>query len=300
MDQRPSTTALAVAFGQLLDAHDPEIAPLVSAEQRMLLEACVSAFVPRGPRALRMLNRGWYRRLMLGMERVTAKGIFLHYLMRKRFIEDTVRSAIADGCSQLVVVGAGLDTLATRLAREQPALRCIEVDHPATQAVKKAGISAMQPPNLAFVELDLRERALRDALCAAPEYDANVSTVFVAEGLLMYLTAEQAREFFRELREIAPAGSRVAFTFMESSRPDRVRFKGLPRWYAPLVDFWLKRLGEPMQWAIDRSVLAAWLSPLGWELLDVGTRDTFRALYLTPRGLGGRALIDGEYVGVAE
>lgn len=300
MDQRPSTTALAVAFGQLLDAHDPEIAPLVSTEQRALLEACVSAFAPRGPRGLRMLKRGWYRRLMWTMERVTARGIFLHYLLRKRFIEDNVRAAIADGCSQLVVVGAGLDTLATRLAREYPALSCIEADHPATQAVKRVAVAESQPKNLALVQLDLRERNLADALRASPAFDATAPTVFVAEGLLMYLTPEQALGFFRELRAAAPARSRVVFTFMESSRSDRVRFKGLPRWYAPLLDFWLKRLGEPMQWAIDRPLLSAWLSPIGWRLMDVGTRETFRALYLTPRGLGHRALIDGEYVGVAE
>jgi methyltransferase (TIGR00027 family) len=300
VNQRPSTTALAVAFGQLLDAHDPELAPLIDAEQRALLEACVAAFVPRGPRGLRMLQRPWYRRMMWMVESMTARGIFLHYLMRKRFIEDAVRAAMADGCTQLAVIGAGLDTLATRLAREQPSLRCIEIDHPSTQEVKRAGVADGRPDNLALIGLDLRDRPLDEALRTSSVFDGDAQTVFVAEGLLMYLTGEQAAELFRELRSVGGDGSRVVFTFMESSRPDRVRFKGIPRWYAPLLDFWLARLGEPMQWAIQREALAGWLAPLGWSLLDIGTRESFRALYLKPHGLEDRALIDGEYVGVAE
>jgi len=299
MDQRPSTTALGVAFGQLVDARDPDLAPLMSEEHRALLEAGVAAFAPRGPRALRMLNRGWYRRLLRAIEGVTARGIFLHYLMRKRYIEDAVRAAIADGCAQLVVIGAGLDPLATRLAREDASLRCIEVDHPATQAVKRRAIGGGKPNNLTFLELDLRE-PLADVLRANGEaFHADAASVFVAEGLLMYLTPEQATAFFREVRAVASSGSRLVFTFMESSEPGRIRFRGLPRWYAPLLDFWLRRIGEPMQWAIDRGALGAWLAPLGWALVEVGTRDTFRARYLAPRGLEDRPLIDGEYVGVA-
>jgi methyltransferase (TIGR00027 family) len=300
MDQRPSTTAFAVAFGQLLDAHDPELAPLMAEEHRLVLEACVAAFVPRGPRALRMLQRGWYRRLLQRFESVTARGIFLHYLMRKRFIEDAVRSALREGCAQVVVIGAGFDPLATRLAREQKSLRCIEVDHPSTQAVKRAGLAGRAPDNLTLLELDLRHASLGETLRASAAFDTSAPAVFVAEGLLMYLTAEQAAEFFREVRSASAPGSRVVFTFMESSDPNRVRFKGMPRWYAPLMEFWLRRIGEPMQWAIDRGSLTKWLATLGWDLLDVGTRDSFRALYLAPLHLEDRPLMDGEYVAVAE
>lgn len=301
MEQRPSTTALGVAFGQLFDAYDPKLAPLFVAHHRELLEAFVAAFRPRGPRALRMLEHGWYRRLMRSVERVTARGIFLHYLLRKRFIEDSVRSGLAEGCTQLVVIGAGLDTLATRLASEQSSLICIEVDHPATQAVKDAGLASRgKPPNLTLMPADLRERTIPSVLATIPSYDAKRPTVFVAEGLLMYLHEADVSSLLRDVRCAAPEGSRLVFTFMEGDGSGRPRFKGLSRWYAPLLDYWLKRLGEPMHWAIDRSALPQWVEPLGWHVLDIGTHETFRALYLAPNGLEDRPLLDGEYVAVAE
>src|ERR1043166_6603356 len=99
--ERPSVTALGVAVGLLLDEKDPAIAPLFPPRMKELQQAAVAAFPKRGPRAMRMLQRGWVRGLFSVIERATAPGIFLHYLMRKRFIEDAVRSALGDGARQL-------------------------------------------------------------------------------------------------------------------------------------------------------------------------------------------------------
>jgi methyltransferase (TIGR00027 family) len=305
--QRPSITALAVAFGQLLDAYEPALTPLFVPGHHDLLEASVAAFEPRGPRGLRNLKRGWYRRVMWAMEAVTAPGIFLHYLLRKRFIEDAVRTALADGCTQCIVIGAGLDTLATRLARENAALVCIEVDHPLTQAIKTRALAqggggggGGAPANLSLVAADLRETPLASVLASVPSYDAARPTAFVAEGLLMYLRESDVSALFRSVRAIAPEGSRFVFTFMESDGSGRVRFKGVRWWYGPLLDWWLARIGESMHWSVDRTALSTWAQPFGWHVLDIGTHETFRALYLAPHGLQDRRLLDGEYVAVAE
>jgi methyltransferase (TIGR00027 family) len=306
MRQRPSTTALAVTVGLLLDARDPLVAPLFPPLMSELAEHGVAEFSPRGQRILRFLDRSWYRGLMRRVERVTMPGIFLHYLMRKLFIEDAVRSALAEpsaGAWQVVVIGAGLDTLGSRLALEGTVQDgvVIEVDHPLTQSVKRRALAryARQPTNLELVELDLTVRPLDAALRASSSFDSRLPTVFVAEGLLMYLTAEQVVSFFRALHDLAGPGSRIVFTFMESERSDRVRFKNLSRWYAPLFDLWLRRAGEPMQWAIDRRRLGDWLAPSGWTLEEIADRETFRARYLKSAELRERPLADGEYVAVA-
>ena len=305
MKQRPSSTALAVTIGVLLDAHDPALAPLVPPSMRELAERSVGEFPPRGARILRLLDRPWYRGLMKRIESVTVPGIFLHYLMRKLFIEETVRAALAEsaGPGQVVVIGAGLDTLGARLVQDDAVEGgcVIEVDHPLTQTVKRRALAyeARTPGGLELVELDLTARDLAETLRSS-SFNPNTRTVFVAEGLLMYLTPEQVAGFFRALHTVSSPGSRVVFTFMESDRPDRIRFKNLPRWYAPLLDLWLRRLGEPMRWAVDRERLENYLQPLGWRLLAIATRETFRSRFLEPRGLGSRTLADGEYVGVAQ
>src|SRR3954454_11569987 len=55
---------------------------------------------------------------------------------RSRIAEDALTAAVDDGASQLVVLGAGLDTLVYRTPLAQR-LRMFEVDHPATQAWKR-------------------------------------------------------------------------------------------------------------------------------------------------------------------
>ena len=69
-------------------------------------------------------------------------GILLHYALRKRFIEESARAFLERGGQQLVVLGAGFDTLAARIAEERPGVVCVEVDHPATQETKRRVLTA--------------------------------------------------------------------------------------------------------------------------------------------------------------
>ena len=111
---------------------------------------------------------------------------------RSRIAEDALTVAVDNGASQLVVLGAGLDTLAYRtpLARR---VRSYEVDHPATQAWKRELLSAAAipvPAGLNFVSIDFERETLADALKAAG-FDPARRSFFVWLGVVPYLT-EQA------------------------------------------------------------------------------------------------------------
>jgi methyltransferase (TIGR00027 family) len=60
---------------------------------------------------------------------------------RSRFAEDNLRRAVDAGVRQYVVLGAGLDTFATRNPYAHMGLKVFEVDHPATQAWKRDMLS---------------------------------------------------------------------------------------------------------------------------------------------------------------
>jgi hypothetical protein len=60
---------------------------------------------------------------------------------RIRFAEDRSRAAIRFGLSQVVVLGAGLDSFAYRLTSD-PSVTVFKVDHPATQAWKRERLDA--------------------------------------------------------------------------------------------------------------------------------------------------------------
>src|SRR5690242_11495962 len=103
---------------------------------------------------------------------------------RHRFAEDALAAAVGRGVRQVVVLGAGLDTIGYRNRRE--GVRVIEVDHPATQEWKRqrllsAGIEI--PPSLSYAGVDFEKESLADRL----ELDG--PAFFVWLGVVPYLTA---------------------------------------------------------------------------------------------------------------
>src|SRR5271155_1235096 len=70
---------------------------------------------------------------------------------RSRYAEDALARAVAQGITQYVLLGAGLDTFAHR--NPYPHLRVFEVDHPTTQQWKRellATSNLSHPTNLTY------------------------------------------------------------------------------------------------------------------------------------------------------
>lgn len=293
----PSATARMVARGVAYVAGDPRwrhLAPPGMAEEgRALLAACA----PSERRALALLERPAVRGLVAFVEGIAAPGILLHYVLRKRRLEEEARAAVADGFRQVVVLGAGLDTLALRLHREHPDVRFVEVDRPATQACKKRHASGAGP-NLRMVTADLGRRRLSAALVAGGAgFERGDDTLFLAEGLLMYLTAAQAGSLFGGVRDAVAPGARcrLAFTFVEPQIDGRPDFSHASR----ALRVWLRLRGEPFRWGIHRDELPAFLSLRGFALQAIETPEELRRRYLGARG-GDVGPVNGDIVCVAD
>lgn len=99
-----------------------------------------------------------------------------------------------------------------------------------------------KPPT--FVALDLTQRDPRESLLACPNYDSAASTLFVAEGLLMYLTEAEVTEILGVVRTSTGPKSSILFTFMDEQRPGHFQFRGATR----MVDFWLRLKHENFVW----------------------------------------------------
>jgi len=224
---KPSETALIIARSMVFLAQSPDTASLVApasaeAYRRFLAEGDPSAL----RRAERAAASPWQRRLSFRMERWVIPGIMLHYAVRKLFLEDAARQALAQGVSQMVVLGAGFDPLALRLHCEHPEALFVEVDHPATQAIKRRALAGWSGlgPNLKLVELRIGSRGLEETLLGVPGYREGAATLFVAEGLTMYLQEADVDAMLAFLRDHAGAESRMAFTFLERLPDGRLDF----------------------------------------------------------------------------
>ena len=189
-------------------------------------------------------------------------GQFEAFAHRKAFCEHQVREGILEGATQVLVLGAGYDTLGWRLAPEFPGVGFFEIDHPATARLKAIGIAELgQRDNLHLIQEDLGEQRLVEVLAANHSWDRTAPSVVVAEGLLMYLPPAAARDVFGQCAEIAGAGSRIAFTYVGTDahgRPDAGRWTGLVLWL-------LKASGEPWLWSLRPEELAPFLEETGWE-----------------------------------
>jgi methyltransferase (TIGR00027 family) len=257
---KPSKTARKVALNIVTLGSKPEmdkvLPPGIVEATAELLVACgaVGATAVRWSRSRRMVSV--YEAFDWMMP-----GQFEAFGYRKAFCEGQVRDGIGAGATQILVLGAGYDTMGWRLAPEFPAVNFFEIDHPATARLKARGIEVMgQRDNLHLIPEDLAKRKLVDVLEANTSWNQTAQTVIVAEGLLMYLPPESAGDLFRQCALIAGAGSRIAFTYIGTGadgRPDAGRWTGLVLWI-------LKASGEPWLWSIRPVELGRFLEDKGW------------------------------------
>jgi methyltransferase (TIGR00027 family) len=188
-------------------------------------------------------------------------GQFEAFAHRKAFCERQVRDGIGAAATQILVLGAGYDTMGWRLAPEFSGVNFFEIDHPATARLKAKGIDAMGlRDNLFLIAEDLGKRKLVDVLNSNESWDQSARTVMVAEGLVMYLPPEAVQDLFCQCAVIAGVGSRIAFTYIPTGadgRPDAGRWTGLMLWLQKVI-------GEPWIWSIRPEELGLFLAETGW------------------------------------
>lgn len=282
-DEMPSNTALLVARSILLAAEDERLRKLVAPGEAEILSRILGEC--RGWFGLAR-RHAWARGTFFNAMNLMVPGIVPHYLARKRRIEVAVREALAGGATRVVVLGAGFDTLAWRLHAEFPEVEFLELDHPATQGVKRRALG--EAANFSYGQVDLALSSVGDDLKPAD----GASTVFVAEGLTMYLREERGAALLSDLASLAGPAGRVIFTFMEEDDAGAIGFRG----QNPLVAGWLKLRSEPFLWGIRRDRLPGVLRSCGLGAPQVIDEAGLRDEILVPFGLGEIRLARGECV----
>lgn len=217
-------------------------------------------------------------------------GILLHYALRKRCIARLARATLNAGASQVVIIGAGFDALSLELQREFPEAEFWEIDHPATQQEKARAFAKTEKlPH--FLPIDLSAAGIDGTTLAASGFYPAQRTFWVPEGLLMYLRAEIVRSLMTTLHSLSAPGRRFAFTFMEKQSNGSIRFRRQSR----LVEWWLRRRGEPFLWGATRNEMAELARP--WRNAQFFDHNDLRAIEPT---LADKPLAEGELICLAE
>ncbi len=258
---RISQTALKVALGMITlsvkDDWAQRIPPgLVELSERLLLASGSPGY---GPGLMRASKKQWMVRVYKIQDRMMP-GQWEGFGHRKIFMQEQVEAAIEQGARQVLVVGAGFDTLCLRLAPQHSHVRFFEVDHPATSAAKARGVALEgQPTNMIQIAADLGEQALSKVLSGDGRWQSSLPSVVLAEGLFQYLTDDEVRGLLREAAACTSPGSRFAFT--HAIPGERTMLSMLTR-----------VIGEPWKSAVGSDGLRDYVEGTGWTIIsDVDT-----------------------------
>lgn len=223
------------------------------------------------PHALQLTSARWravlaneYRRrwVLDGVLR-WMRPIAAQVLARSHHGEAALAAAATRGVRQYVIVGAGLDSFHWRRPAWAKSLQVFEVDHPATQALKRqrcAAIGLVGEPH--WVSVNFECESLADAL-QRTVFKPDEPAFFAWLGVTHYLKPAATQATLAALSAVAAPGSELVFDY--SVPPALITRRDWP--LAAGLGLLTGLLGEPLVGGLRPTDLAARAAALGWEVL---------------------------------
>ena len=249
--------------------------------QRVVDDPLAASLLPRSMRVMHRLM-AWVplQRWMFRASESDAVGLWGNLLCRKAYARAEVRRALADDIHQLVVLGAGMDTLACLVA--SPAnLPAWELDLTTNIEAKRASyVRALGgvPGNVRLVPTDFETEDVGQVLSRAG-FRLDLPALFVMEAVSQYLTDAAMYGVLGFLAGTA-TGSRLSFTYVQKDFVDGTRDMGATSLRRRFVE---KR---PPLWmyALDPSDVGPLLASYGWAQREDLDPDEYRRRFIEPAG----------------
>jgi methyltransferase (TIGR00027 family) len=281
----------------------PLMGPSQTAGYTTFLRACANKQSDerlRGPDYLaKAFHVGWPRLLLAAspvLLPVTKKmfpGLYEYIFARTELFDELFTEALEENCPQIVFLGAGCDSRAYRFQSRVKDTTIYEVDHPATQQVKRDLLrrgDIVVPEYVRFVAADLDRQPLGDVL-TSNGFHTDRRTLFLMEGVIYYLTAEGVDSLLESIRECSPPGSGLAFDYILESM-----VRGTcDRYGARQIASRVTSVGETFRFGIDERHIESFLGDRGFELSRHLTAEELAATYLPAADGLARRHIAGFY-----
>ena len=273
---KPSVSALEVTAYRAIGAKHPDPAirngdtlaeRFLGSEERDILRKAKSDLVLN---ALAMDTAGAWA--SLGVRRGFAQAVHV----RTRHIDAVFEESLASGASQVVILGAGLDSRPYRYATRLAAARVFEVDFPPTQEYKKKRVKEVVgslPAHVRYVPIDFTKDDLKTVLEAAG-YDRTKKTIFVWEGVTFYIPEAAVDATLRFVAGNSGSGSRIVFDYFLAST--------LKTPHAPLKDVMdrLEAVKEPLIFGLPDDDRQGFITRRGLTIVSDIHMSELRARYL--------------------
>jgi methyltransferase (TIGR00027 family) len=164
-----------------------------------------------------ILNVPVLRKAFMG--KVAPSGIYEYVIARTKLLDEIYLDGLAKMVHQIVILGAGMDTRALRFANKNKGTKIIELDiektqKPKTEIYKRKQV--MLPDELVFAPIDFNQESLLDVLMSAG-YQKGEQSLFLWEGVSMYLSSDAVDSTLSFVRENSQKGSIIAFDYIYAS-----------------------------------------------------------------------------------
>ena len=204
-----------------------------------------------------------------------------HHVARSRYVEERLDKLVAEGFTQYVLLGAGMDSFAFRRPELEEKLTVYEIDHPGTQMrkhkrIQKLGITV--PANVKYVPVDFEKDFLSEKLLAAG-FQTNKKTLFAWLGVVPYLTEESILGTLKDISKITVTGSELIFDTLYRS----AFTKGKGTMTGKKLFRPTRKKGEPMISGHDPEDLKKLLPEAGFELTGVVSPEDFTRMWFNGR-----------------
>ena len=203
-------------------------------------------------------------------------GLSSSIMARVRYFDEFTKKSIAEGIEQLIVLGAGYDTRAYRI-EELKYIKVFEVDHPNTQNFKIQKIMEIfgsLQGHIVYVPVDFETETFGQKLFDNG-YDPSKKTLFIMEGLTMYIPLKAVAETLKFIVENSGKGSHVIFDYYPESVVDGTCKLGI----GTNIRNHVAEQGEPLQFGIKEEKIEDFLTEFGFSNVQNVTSEDYKALY---------------------
>jgi methyltransferase (TIGR00027 family) len=185
---------------------------------------------------------------------------------RTKHIDVILSESLKNGITQVVNLGAGYDSRAYRFHQTSPIVRFFEIDLPEMVANKKERVKKIfgnLPKWVVYVPIDFNKQNLNKELIKAG-FDKNKKTLFIWEGVTMYISQEAVVATLRFITDESASGSQVVFDYVSKSIVEK---KNHFNQFDEGANAW----GEPIIFGIEDDTVEKFISQIGLKLIsDMG------------------------------
>ena len=263
-----SKTAETIAVVRMSESRKPE-------DERICYDPHAIRFISQAVLDFAAHNPEKYKAFVARNERLVP-GASNSIVARVRYFDDVVKASINDGLEQLVILGAGYDTRAYRIEGLSK-IKVFEVDHPATQSIKIEKITEIFSSlhdHVTYVPTDLEVDKFGQRLLESG-YNKSLKTLFIMEGILMYLSPEIVEEILSFIVHNSGKGSAILFDYIPLSVVEGTcELEAGQNWRKGVME-----VGEPFLFGINDGEIQSFLVQRGFTKIKNTTSEDYKKAY---------------------